>query len=131
MVLELAKVDNEIDKQLYPETRYHGSEAHNVFKQLMPDGMRQRLPLEPSLKLRNHSPDGFSWGYGGSGPAQLALALLLDATTIPETALDYYQEFKAELVAGWPGSGTWVIFRSEVIRWVRIKHAERIRVDEN
>ena len=30
-----------------------------------------------SQKYRNHSPDGFAWGYGGSGPAQLALALCL------------------------------------------------------
>ena len=28
------------------------------------------LSPRPSWKLRNHSPDGFAWGYGGSGPAQ-------------------------------------------------------------
>jgi len=37
-----------------------------------------RVPLPPQLRLRNHSPTGFSWGYGGSGPAQLALAILVD-----------------------------------------------------
>ena len=36
-------------------------------------------PLDPRLDLANHSPTGFEWGYGGSGPAQLALALLADA----------------------------------------------------
>jgi hypothetical protein len=35
-------------------------------------------PLTPRLDLWNHSPTGFEWGYGGSGPAQLALALLAD-----------------------------------------------------
>src|SRR5215469_11969326 len=30
------------------------------------------------LELVNHSPSGFDWGPGGSGPAQLALALLAD-----------------------------------------------------
>ena len=25
-----------------------------------------------SQSVRNHSPDGFNWSYGGSGPAQLA-----------------------------------------------------------
>ena len=35
-------------------------------------------PLDPRLDLWNHSPTGFQWGYGGSGPAQLALALLAD-----------------------------------------------------
>ena len=23
----------------------------------------------PSQAIRNHSPDGFAWGYGGSGPS--------------------------------------------------------------
>lgn len=32
--------------------------------------------LNPRLDLFNHSPTGFEWGYGGSGPAQLALAIL-------------------------------------------------------
>ena len=34
--------------------------------------------LDLRLDLRNHSPTGFSWGYGGSGPAQLALAICAD-----------------------------------------------------
>ncbi|HXR05085.1 MAG TPA: DUF6166 domain-containing protein [Verrucomicrobiae bacterium] len=36
------------------------------------------VPLNPRLDLYNHSPTGFEWGYGGSGPAQLALAILAD-----------------------------------------------------
>lgn len=46
------------------------------------DGMvirQEPLHAGPSQKLWNHSPTGFEWGYGGSGPAQLALAILLDA----------------------------------------------------
>lgn len=54
-------------------------------------------PLK-SQKVRNHSPDGFMWGYGGSGPSQLALALLMEATTVEE-ALKYYQDFKMDHVA--------------------------------
>src|SRR5262245_4369364 len=34
--------------------------------------------LPPRLELANHSPTGFEWGYGGSGPAQLALAMVAD-----------------------------------------------------
>ena len=35
---------------------------------------RNGVPLwpEPSQQVRDHSSDGFSWGYHGSGPAQLA-----------------------------------------------------------
>lgn len=62
-------------------------------------------PLDPSASqhVRNHSPDGFAWGYGGSGPAQLALAILLlfSSTSI---ALANYQRFKNEHVANWPQS---------------------------
>lgn len=49
-------------------------------------------PLAParSLAVRNHSPDGFSWGYAGSGPAQLALAILLRATDDQATAERLY-----------------------------------------
>ena len=35
-----------------------------------------------SLALRSHSPPGPAWGYGGSGPAQLALAILLALTDV-------------------------------------------------
>jgi hypothetical protein len=39
--------------------------------------MRTR-PLELRLDPFNHSPTGLEWGYGGSGPAHLALAILAD-----------------------------------------------------
>ncbi|MGH8022232.1 MAG: DUF6166 domain-containing protein [Limisphaerales bacterium] len=52
--------------------------------------------------LRNHSPTGFEWGYGGSGPAQLALALLADHLGNDQEALHLYQEFKFRVVAGLP-----------------------------
>ncbi|MEO8853616.1 MAG: DUF6166 domain-containing protein [Ginsengibacter sp.] len=63
-------------------------------KELLPD---------KSQKVRNHSPDGFSWGYGGSGPAQLALAILLEYMSV-EDAGKYYQEFKRTFVSNLPNS---------------------------
>jgi len=51
------------------------------------------LSLEDSLKFRNHSPSGFSWGYMGSGPSQLALAVCLRLYGLGE-AEEVYQEFK-------------------------------------
>jgi len=59
------------------------------------------LRPEKSQKIRNHSPDGFNWGYGGSGPAQLALAIMLEVYE-KATALRKYQEFKWSEVAHWP-----------------------------
>src|SRR6185312_10589057 len=60
----------------------------------------QFLSPQPSQAVWNHSPDGFCWGYGGSGPAQLALALLLLVTT-EEEARAAHQSLKRDHVAGW------------------------------
>ena len=80
-------------------------------------GDKTPLPLEPSLKIRNHSPTGFEWGYGGSGPAQLALAILLDCTGCPEVALSYYLLFKAEEIAKAPLQG-FQISAQEIVAWM-------------
>ena len=48
----------------------------------------------------HHSPDGFAWGYHGSGPAELARCLLWDHLG-EEPARSLYQDFKAEVVATW------------------------------
>ncbi|NVM21400.1 MAG: hypothetical protein HWN68_06435 [Desulfobacterales bacterium] len=56
-----------------------------------------------SQKVANHSPDGFNWGYGGSGPAQLALAILL--RLLPkDKAVCRYQKFKWDVIARLPQS---------------------------
>ena len=54
------------------------------------DGQKSE-PLPLRLDLFNHSPTGFSWGYGGSGPAQLALALLADALGDDDRAVRLHQ----------------------------------------
>lgn len=64
------------------------------------DGVHLRP--DKSLAVVNHSPDGFNWGYGGSGPAQLALAILLRLLPNKEAACSLYQGFKFKIVAGWP-----------------------------
>lgn len=57
-------------------------------------------PLNPkkSQAVINHSPDGFNWGYNGSGPAQLALAILLEVFP-KEVAVAMHQDFKEDFVA--------------------------------
>lgn len=77
------------------------------------------LDPKPSQALRNHSPDGFEWGYAGSGPAQLALAMLLDYTGDAATAIRHYQMFKAEFIAGLPReSGSWQITGAQIQRFL-------------
>jgi hypothetical protein len=62
------------------------------------DGRR----LNPRFDLWNHSPTGFEWGYGGSGPAQLALAILADHCGDDKQALNFYHRFKWKVVAEFP-----------------------------
>jgi hypothetical protein len=50
---------------------------------------RSHRNLNPRFDLFNHSPDGFEYGYGGSGPAQLALAILADHLKHFPQDLDY------------------------------------------
>lgn len=60
------------------------------------DGVK--LNPAKSQKLFNHSSDDFNWGYGGSGPAQLALAVLLELTD-EESAIAIYQRFKWSVIS--------------------------------
>jgi Family of unknown function (DUF6166) len=61
-------------------------------------------PLPLRLDLWNHSPTGFEFGYGGSGPAQLALAILADCCG-DDLAVAYHQAFKWAVIARIPGPG--------------------------
>jgi len=74
------------------------------------------LDPTPSQKIWNRSPDGFNWGYQGSGPAQLALALLYDVTRDKDIAVRLHQEFKRDYVSTW--SDTWEITNASIQGWV-------------
>lgn len=59
-------------------------------------------PLTLRLDLSNHSPTGFEWGYCGSGPAQLALAILADHLKDDGRAFNLHQRFKWSVIAELP-----------------------------
>ena len=61
----------------------------------------RRLSPSESLAVARHSAHGFGWGDGGSGAAQLALALLMRATDRAR-AVAHYQAFKWEVIARLP-----------------------------
>jgi hypothetical protein len=78
-----------------------------------------------------HSPDGFSWGYGGSGPAELARCILLDAFGVlscPDSPNDCqcenrwvdssYQSFKAETIADLDRDKEWKLGQLDILDWV-------------
>ena len=79
------------------------------------------LDWRTSLAVRNHSPNGIEWGYGGSGPSQLALAILL-AMTDRETAERRHQQFKADVIAR-ISDAEWSLPLRDVRRWLGTKEA--------
>jgi len=108
-----------ITYQGYPERTLEG--GFKVFKITEKGGVITFFPTA-SQKLYNHSPDGFAWGYEGSGPAQLALALIYDATRDKEVALASYQNFKFKIVSSWPMDEKWEITDDKIREWLENNH---------
>ena len=69
--------------------------------------------LNPRLDLWNHSPTGFEWGYCGSGPAQLALAILADHCGNDKQAFNFHHRFKWAVVAELPHR-SWTLTGDEI-----------------
>lgn len=61
----------------------------------------KKLDPKEGQEIYNHSPDGFSWGYLGSGCAQSALSICLELYD-EGFALRHYQRFKEMFVAKLP-----------------------------
>jgi hypothetical protein len=82
-----------------PERIYHFIRTENGCCVQVQEGDSLRmLTPERSLKVWDHSPTGFEWGYAGSGPAQTALAILLDLGLSDEEAAHLHQEFKFKVI---------------------------------
>lgn len=99
-------------------------------------------PLAPRLDLMNHSPTGFECGYEGSGPAQLALAILADhllwSRELPDnrplpvptpaevecTAVHWHQWFKRDVIARLPRDRDFEIVPFQIAYWVGVHAAK-------
>lgn len=96
-------------------------EAEDAARRLgAPGGYGSRLAQRQDLF--DHSPYGFEWGYSGSGPAQLALALC--AHTLGEDddrALRVHQGVKELLVV--PLRASWVLSQMQVLEAIRMVEA--------
>lgn len=77
------------------------------------------LTPDRSRKICDHSPDGFNWGYGGSGPAQLALAL--HVYFFSKEAMKHgpngYQQLKWDIVSKLPQGKNFVIDSDIITSW--------------
>lgn len=87
-----------------------------------------------------HSPSGFSWGYEGSGPAELARCILIDhydlhvlsdARGLGIELPVSYQDFKRDVIArlaDWmdtqrfpPSTPVWELTNVEIYDWIRAR----------
>lgn len=89
-----------------------------------PDDPHFPYPLHLRHDLAVLSVPGFEWGYCGSGPAQLSLALLARATSNDRAALNLHQEFKADVVSLLSEDG-WLITQRFILRWMSDKIRSR------
>lgn len=71
---------------------YQGRDNHHVTV--------DNQTLDPRNHIVNHSPSGFSWGYFGSGPSQLALAIMCEeyGEDLVQHPI-HYQDLKSALIA--------------------------------
>ena len=82
------------------------------------------LPYERLRHKERHSPTGMNWGYGGSGPSDMALSILwdiyLDNNCLDEDLIEkLYGVFVNDYVQYW--GDNWQITEEEIKRWVKEK----------
>lgn len=74
----------------------------------------------------SHSPDGFNWGYLGSGPSDLSLNILYDYfiryyTLIEdekrkELSYQFHQQFKVDFISQFKDN--WELTDSQISKWL-------------
>ncbi len=69
--------------------------------------------LDPRTDIRGLSSDGFEWGYVGSGPYQLALAMLANHFDNDKLALGNYRSFCETKVIRFDSEG-WIMESDEI-----------------
>ena len=89
------------------------------------DGKRV-AKLDPHFEVMNKSPTGFSWGYSGSGPAQLAFALLAAVIGTERASNPYmFQRFKQEVIGQLDQHKGWIMTEEFIGKWVAKQLAEK------
>lgn len=84
---------------------------------------------EPLRHRKQHSPTGMNWGYGGSGPADLARSLLADYFGLPENEQVHpalYQRFKERIIAHLPQDGEWLLTGEQIAVWLQGNLAQSV-----
>ena len=83
----------------YKHKTYYGFDDGNAPNVFVSNAGRTIVPLPLRLDIVNHSPTGFAWGYSGSTPTKLAVAILADRMRCDHAAQDLHQRFKFGMMA--------------------------------
>ena len=88
--------------------------------------------LHPLRHHRRHSPDGFSWGYGGSGPMELARCILIDHFGLHSRAQRNHPSFELPVRVGdflrdvtsqLDQKSDWQLTNVQIERWIQAQQA--------
>ncbi len=82
-------------------------------------GIREEGKADRTLiHIVRHSPTGLEWGYGGSGPSDTALSILVDYFRKDhKKASAHYQDFKWDFIASAPEAG-FEITTAQIKAWL-------------
>ena len=121
------------EKRMYPYQRpilaFRGIREENGTCRLYylhQKGMEE-ITIHYSQTAYVHSYD-FEWGYGGSGPAQTALAILMEVTEDKQLSLRLYQHLKHQVIAHAPYHG-WKIPMEELQKWIDANGAHPLTIE--
>lgn len=92
-------------------------ETNNGYNVVTIDGMP--LDIEDSRRHIEKSL-GFSWGYLGSGPAQLSYAVLLHLYGV-DIAEKYYQRVKEDIISRFPVDENFELDTKEIDDYIKVK----------
>jgi hypothetical protein len=71
--------------------------------------------LDPRMDLELCSPDGLSWGYPGSGPAQLAVAMLMEVLGDWQRVQRIRHRFHDRFLARIPQNRNWTADGADIL----------------
>jgi len=96
----------------------HSNKGIGVFDVILERDSSGNATANIPHAVERHSPNGFEWGYGGSGPAELALNIL-SAMIGHEAAQEngLYQRFKWDFIAHMPMEGG-TIREEDIQKWL-------------
>jgi hypothetical protein len=97
--------------KLYRGYRVNGTQAVVMADNLL-------LSFDEAVKLRGYIWEiGPEWGYNGTGPTMLSLAILLDCFGDSVVALKWYEAFRDEFIGPADYKG-FIILQSQIDNWL-------------